>query len=74
MKDKILTCIQCESTFIFSADEQNRYRAYGFDTPKRCPDCRKKRFKVVAVPENRRNHKDKKRHRSRKSGFDEDGE
>jgi len=71
MKDKIFTCIQCESTFLFSADEQNRYRTYGFDVPKRCPDCRKKRFKVVEAPETRRNHKDKKRHRSRRNGFDE---
>lgn len=71
MKDKILHCIQCESSFVFSVDEQNRYRTSGFDEPKRCPNCRKKRFKVVEAPERRRNHKEKRKHRSRKNGFDD---
>lgn len=71
MKDKIFTCIQCENTFLFSVDEQKRYLVCGFDAPKRCPGCRKKRFKVFEDPESFRNHKGKKRHRSRRNDFDE---
>lgn len=74
MNDRFLTCIQCENSFLFSVEEQNRYLICGFDDPKRCPDCRKKRFKVFEKPERPRNQKGRKRRRSRRNGFDEYGE
>jgi hypothetical protein len=51
MKDKRITCIQCEKPFVFSVAEQGRFLASGFATPKRCPECRKKKLKGVEVNE-----------------------
>ena len=51
MKDKRITCIQCEKPFVFSVAEQERFLASGFATPKRCPECRKKKLKRVEVNE-----------------------
>ncbi len=45
MQDKIITCIQCNQSFVFSAEENHRFSALGFDEPTRCPDCRKKKSK-----------------------------
>ena len=52
MKDKRITCIQCEKPFVFSVAEQERFLASGFANPKRCPECRKKKLKGVEVNEN----------------------
>lgn len=51
MKDKRITCIQCENPFVFSVAEQERFLASGFANPKRCPECRKKKLKGVEVNE-----------------------
>jgi hypothetical protein len=51
MKDRVITCIQCENSFIFTRSEQERFRARGFDEPKRCPECRKKKSRGVEMPE-----------------------
>jgi hypothetical protein len=45
MQDKIISCIQCNESFVFSAEESNRFSALGFDEPTRCPECRKKKSK-----------------------------
>ena len=43
-EDKNLTCTDCSSTFIFSADDQSYHAAKGYQNePKRCPDCRSAR-------------------------------
>jgi hypothetical protein len=60
MKDKMITCIQCENEFVFSIAEQLRFAARGFDRPKRCPECRKKKDKAIEV-NNRGKDKGKKR-------------
>lgn len=49
MKDKLITCIQCENPFVFTAAEQTRFAASGFDQPKRCPECRKKKDRGFQV-------------------------
>lgn len=49
MKDRFITCIQCENPFIFAAAEQARFAASGFDQPKRCPECRKKKDKGIQI-------------------------
>jgi len=45
MESKILTCIQCDSEFEFSVANQLEYEAKGYDEPKRCPECRKRKSK-----------------------------
>ncbi len=43
-EDKNLTCQDCSSTFIFSADDQSYHAEKGYQNePKRCPDCRSAR-------------------------------
>ncbi|HEX5479803.1 MAG TPA: zinc-ribbon domain containing protein [Dehalococcoidia bacterium] len=42
--DKTLTCVDCGTEFIFSADDQEFHASRGFtNEPKRCPDCRRAR-------------------------------
>ncbi len=43
-EDKNLTCTDCGSTFIFTADDQSYHAEKGYQNePKRCPDCRSAR-------------------------------
>lgn len=69
MKDKIITCIQCNEPFIFTAEEQNRYHARGFDEPIRCPNCRKKKSKETNINQSWKDQGRKKhrRHKNRKN-------
>ena len=40
-QDKVLTCADCGTQFVFSANEQAFYAERGFtNEPKRCPTCR----------------------------------
>ena len=42
--DKTLTCVECGSPFVFSADDQEFHARKGFtNEPKRCPTCRARR-------------------------------
>ena len=38
-----LKCQNCGQEFVFTAGEQKFYQDKGFEPPKRCPECRKKR-------------------------------
>jgi len=39
--DKTLTCVECKSSFVFSARDQEFHASKGFaNEPKRCPSCR----------------------------------
>lgn len=60
MKTLILTCIQCDEDFEFSADEQEKYNQRGFDPPLRCSICRKNKDKKP-VFEEKKKFKDKKK-------------
>ena len=43
-QDKTLTCSDCDSSFCFSAEEQEQFHSRGYiNEPKRCPDCRQAR-------------------------------
>jgi CxxC-x17-CxxC domain-containing protein len=43
-QDKTLQCFDCDTTFIFSADEQRFFQSKGYtNEPKRCPSCRRAR-------------------------------
>jgi len=46
MENKTITCIQCETKFEFTIDDQLRYEKMNFDEPRRCPDCRKNKLKA----------------------------
>lgn len=37
------TCIDCGKSFTISESERSWYKEMGFEEPKRCKDCRKKR-------------------------------
>jgi len=42
--EKTLQCVECGSSFTFSADEQELFASRGYtNEPKRCPDCREAR-------------------------------
>ena len=47
MRDKTLTCIQCGNQFVLTVNDQEKLITRGFDFPKRCPDCRKRKFRQV---------------------------
>ena len=43
-KDRILTCVDCGSEFVFTAGEQLFFQEKNFiNTPKRCKPCKAKR-------------------------------
>ena len=43
-EDKTLQCVNCGSTFTFSASEQEFFQSKGYtNEPKRCPACRQAR-------------------------------
>ena len=36
-EDRNLTCVECNSTFVYSADDQQFHASKGYTEPKRCP-------------------------------------
>jgi len=74
MEDKILVCIQCGKSFVFSSVEQARFLAMDFASPRRCPECRKKKAK--SIEENEKWDKDDRKRRvlrrKRHAFYDED--
>lgn len=43
-QDRNLTCQDCGTSFVFSADDQQYHAEKGYDNdPKRCPSCRQAR-------------------------------
>lgn len=61
MRDKVLICIQCNNAFVFTVTEQEHFLSMGFDPPRRCPSCRKNKFKESEI-RSRKNNKYKKKH------------
>jgi hypothetical protein len=45
MEEKRIICNQCGNPFTFTVPEQRRFNSLGFDAPKRCAECRKKKIK-----------------------------
>ncbi len=39
-EDRNLTCVECSSEFVFSADDQEFHAERDYQEPKRCPSCR----------------------------------
>ncbi|MFC1857581.1 zinc-ribbon domain containing protein [Thermodesulfobacteriota bacterium] len=46
MRTKEITCLQCGDEFEFTVEDQKYFNARGFDEPKRCPSCRRRKLKV----------------------------
>lgn len=43
-QDRTLTCVECNQSFTFSADDQQYHAEKGYtNEPKRCPSCRQNR-------------------------------
>jgi hypothetical protein len=63
MKVKILTCIQCETDFVFTGREQDKYKRHGFSEPLRCPQCRHHKSKIDDIWERRKINANKKHYR-----------
>ena len=43
-EERSLTCTECGSSFVFSADDQRYHAEKGYtNEPKRCPECRRAR-------------------------------
>ncbi len=43
-QDKTLECSDCDTSFTFSAEEQEQFQSRGYtNEPKRCPECRQAR-------------------------------
>ncbi len=42
-EDRNLTCVECNSEFVFSADDQQFHAERGYQDPKRCSSCRQAR-------------------------------
>jgi Probable zinc-ribbon domain len=45
MQEKRIICNQCGNPFVFTVSEQQRITSLGFDAPKRCGECRRKKIK-----------------------------
>jgi len=61
MNGKRVTCIQCDNDFVISEVELDFLQSRGFDEPRRCPLCRKKKSRSSDHP-NPGRRSDKKKH------------
>jgi hypothetical protein len=64
-ESKIIECIQCDAEFEFSVSSQLEYAEKGYDEPKRCPACRKRKSKASSDDSNGRWRGKKKNHHSK---------
>jgi len=49
-KDKVLMCVDCGQSWVFTAGEQAFFWSKGLSEPRRCKPCRERR-KVTIMPE-----------------------
>jgi len=49
LKTKTITCVDCNTEFIFSVGEQCFYLSKGLAEPKRCSNCRKARKDTLNI-------------------------
>jgi len=47
MRDQKLNCVQCENEFLLTGEEREKILARGFGMPRRCPNCRKHKAKII---------------------------
>jgi hypothetical protein len=65
----LIECEQCGIEFEFQAEEQQRYDERGYDYPKRCSACRKRKIRPFYDREhkNDREHKTDREHKKVKA-------
>lgn len=47
MADRIILCAQCEKPFRVTEAEMALLESKGFSLPRRCPECRRKKWKAA---------------------------
>ena len=57
-----IVCIQCGDEFELTGTNREKLTLRGFDLPKRCPECRKKKSKFMADESTQRRGKKKHYH------------
>jgi hypothetical protein len=57
MLDQHIKCIDCGKTFVFDEVEQEKFKAKGWDPPKRCHACRLKKRERKNARDSGRVHK-----------------
>ena len=50
MEERVLYCYDCHKLFVFSIEEQSHFSSKGWDTPCRCPSCRKAKRERIKNP------------------------
>ena len=48
MTNKWIVCMQCDTEFEYDVIEQRRHAEMGYEPPRRCPDCRKHKKRIVS--------------------------
>jgi uncharacterized paraquat-inducible protein A len=65
MQNEWIVCVQCDAEFEYDVVEQARHAEMGYDTPRRCPDCRRHKTKIMSRWERKmsKNHQKKNQRR-----------
>lgn len=54
--DVTLACVDCKGSFVFTKKDAEFFASKGFQTPKRCHDCRKKKKARFDSYDNQKQH------------------
>ena len=65
--DKTIICVRCGQPFVFTYAEQTEFAGFGFDPPKRCPECRLRRSRSYELQPKPNSRPGKRRDRHRKT-------
>jgi uncharacterized protein with PIN domain len=71
MADRMILCAQCDKPFWVSEVEVEQLESKGFSLPRRCPECRRKKWKAANQGSGSRFEEKKKRQRRRSSDVEE---
>lgn len=71
MADRIIVCAQCEKPFRVTEAEMALLESKGFSLPRRCPECRRKKWKAANESGENRFEEKKKKHKRRSPDRDE---
>jgi len=67
----MILCAQCEKPFRVSEAEMALLESKGFSLPRRCPECRRRKWKAANEAAESRFEEKKKRHRRKSSEMDD---
>ena len=72
MQSEWLVCVQCDTEFEYDVVEQKRHISMDYDTPRRCPECRKHKTRIMSGWERKMN-KTRQKNNQRKDEDDSRG-